>query len=108
MIEHIKKNWKVIVIFVLVAIIAFMLYQRGKEDISQPLQPAKGKAGEMEEVVEAVEVVEKEPQINFDTIFEDYRAGKISQKEAQIESGLATGTFYRKLKKYDDRKTDAV
>ena len=117
MIEHIRNNWKVILIFALAAIIVVLLYKRGKEELAkqqeEKVNNAKGKT-ENAVIVENTKITEKpavtvEENIrSFDDVFEDYRAGKISRAEAQKKSGLPNGTFYRKLNKYDNRKTDAV
>ena len=106
MIEQIKTHWKVILICVLIAVIAFLLYKRGKallEDDTD-LNPAEGKTVE----IPHEEVEKPQEAVDYDGIFSAYKAGKITQKEAQTQSGLARSTFFRKLKKYDHHKTDAV
>lgn len=119
MIEHIRNNWKVILIFILVAFIVFLLYQRGKEMIAQESQEIKHAVGNTEnaDVVEvakevkepaAVETPASPPPINVNDIFADYRGGKIKREAAIEKSGLPKTTFYKKLGKYDNRKTDVI
>ncbi|MDR0205752.1 MAG: hypothetical protein LBI45_00600 [Bacteroidales bacterium] len=51
---------------------------------------------------------EEEKELNADLalfpIFDDYRAGKITSKDAIKMSGLSVGSFYRKLNKYETTK----
>ena len=113
MIEQIKKNWKVIVICVLIAIIVFLLYKRRKvedfEEIQEavevkPSQNATGNIGQtsdnqQDDIFKKVDLLQ---------IFSDYRSGKIDRATAIKESGLSNGSFYRRLNKYDNGKTDAI
>jgi len=102
MIEKIKNNWKIILIFLLIAVIVFVLYKYGKQTLEvEP--PQKNNAVGKSDIVEEQELNtrnSREPY-NLDSIFADYRSGTISRKEALKYSKLSNGAFYRKLNKYD-------
>ena len=54
MIEHIKTHWKTIVIFLLIAVIVFILYRREKEQQQVEVQQATGNKQEVTEKQENV------------------------------------------------------
>jgi transcriptional regulator of acetoin/glycerol metabolism len=110
MIEHVKQHWKIIVICLLAAVIVFLLYRQGKKLYGSEPPPSNNAVGKTdvppsEMVVEPVPTPKHEPplttSVNLDALFSAYRKGDISQAEAMKESALSCGTFYRKLKKYD-------
>lgn len=76
-----------VIVLLLIVAILYIVGKRQQEIAVSQLEP--------------IEVV-KESDVLLTDIFDDYRAGKFENvKQAIALSGLSTGTFYRKLEKYE-------
>jgi flagellar basal body-associated protein FliL len=92
-----------VVIFLAIALI--FIYSRKNKKTTKEQVP------EYEVVEETPKQTERSIRTDtggdIDTIFDMYLSQKITARDAMAQSGLSCGTFYRKLKKYNEsRKSD--
>ena len=95
----------IVISAVIVALFVAMLYVIGKKqqelnslkDVNNDVKHVNKAAGTSKNVNEK----KKYTFTDLQTLFTDYRAGKLGSVEAVELSGLSTGTFYRKLKEYE-------
>ena len=94
----------IVISIVIVLLLVFMLYIAGKKQQEIDKKQAELEA---ETEVENPEPIQQNAIGNDDEkyhqLFEDYRAGKYTSKEAIAQSGLSTGMFYKKLNKYENK-----
>jgi len=98
------------IIAVIVILFGILVYiaRKKQQEIDKEKEPEPEAEPEPEHVGFS-EVVSATGSFNLSdtelfTVFEDYRTGKYNNvKEAIAASGLTNGTFYRRLKKYENR-----
>ena len=100
-----SKTGKIIIIIAIVVVILmgllWFIASKKQQEIKQENPEAETKTPEKQEVINNFSgVIEGE---NLHKIFDDYRAGKYTSREAIKLSGLSNGTFYRNLKKYESK-----
>ena len=96
--ENFKLSKTGIIIIVIAAVIVVLLcsifYVAGKKSAEIKQENERKNADGQEEQTDEL----------YFPIFEDYRAGKYTSKEAIEKCGLSVGAFYRKLNKYEKSK----
>jgi Na+-translocating ferredoxin:NAD+ oxidoreductase RnfG subunit len=97
--ENFKLSKTGIIIIIIAAVMVILLcsifYVAGKKAAEIKQETGKQNAIGNEDV---------DNDKQYYQLFDDYRAGKFTSKEAIEKSGLSCGMFYRKLKKYESKE----